>query len=879
MDSVRGYHRLIDQPTGSAVMPEDVLAPHRQRTLQRMQGQRAVLCVQDSTDLNLAEQPGSEGPRLHMHALLVVNGEGIPLGVPYIECEAPDRASPPERHKTGCWEHGLQACAELAAELDGVQPVLVMDCPLADVSMLFAEQRRLRVVDLLVRVQRDRSQSRPSLLDGMRSELAKAHLETVREAHAAVVALRWKTLYLPVPQQGEPQSEEAVRLNLVHVQEETALGNSGPLGWFLLTTLPVKSSQDAGRILEWYRLRRRIEDWHQVLESGCKVEALGRRREDRIERAVTINAVIAWRLTAMTLMRRDMPELPPEVLYSDTEILALRDFAKDRKLPAPHKLGRAVRTMAILGGHLNRNKDPLSGRQEIWEGYTRLAVAVQTYERLLRMQHASGLYQRLIPKRVMRRPRSAAALAGSSVQPECSSKMPPASPASSIKAGTRRWPPNPSISLTLGLCLMASLVTSLLLWALGNRLLDSQVVQHSLAVRTAVATTGELVKSLRVSGPIGTLHYAAIRVPELRGPRDVGWSRLTLAKLADAGSLVEAGSVVAEFDLKRLEDHIADRQSRVTRAKANLRKKGAEILVLRGAERQGRLKAQARFEKALLDLRQAEVRSAIEAEILRNVAEEARAAWKQRQDEERLREVVHAAGLRRVALDVEKEALHVERHQHDYNSLQVRTPIGGMAVRETIFNSSGEFAQVRAGDQIYPGTFFMRIVDVSRMTVRAAVNQVDAQSVRIGNTAVVRLDAYPRLQFSAHVADLAPVASTGSGGLPFSRGNTGNFVRHISALVLIENKDKRILPDLSASADVMVSTGQRGVLIPREALRHEVGRNAGEFVYVVDGDEYRKRVVDVQDLSDTEALIRSGLEPGERFLLSRLSDTQGGPEG
>ena len=54
-------------------------------------------------------------------------------------------------------------------------------------------------------------------------------------------------------------------------------------------------------------------------------------------------------------------------------------------------------TVAILGGYLNRNKDPWPGHQKFWQGYTSLSVAVQTYETLLRLDRTSNLYQRLRP--------------------------------------------------------------------------------------------------------------------------------------------------------------------------------------------------------------------------------------------------------------------------------------------------------------------------------------------------------------------------------------------------------------------------------------------------------------------------------------------------
>ena len=100
---VMGYYRMIDQPADSEVTPENILAPHRARTLRRMQAKEVVLCLQDGTDLNFAEHEGCRGLGLirknqsgsgtlglHMHSTLVVDGEGVPLGVPQIQYEAPE---------------------------------------------------------------------------------------------------------------------------------------------------------------------------------------------------------------------------------------------------------------------------------------------------------------------------------------------------------------------------------------------------------------------------------------------------------------------------------------------------------------------------------------------------------------------------------------------------------------------------------------------------------------------------------------------------------------------------------------------------------------------------------------------------------------------
>ena len=443
-------------------------------------------------------------------------------------------------------------------------------------------------------------------------------------------------------------------------------------------------------------------------------------------------------------------------------------------------------------------------------------------------------------------------------------------------AGTAGQPRRPSTGLIVGLCLVASLVTALAMWALANRGVDtSSGSGASVQARLAVATGKELLKSLRVGGTIETLNYAAIRVPQLRGPRDSGRADLTIMSLTPAGSIVKAGAVVAEFELKWLVDHIEDRESIVNRAQSNLKKRIADVQILKETERQARVTARAEYEKALLDLRTAEVRSKIEAEVLKNVSEEALATWGQLEDEGRIKQAVHVADIRGEELIVREEELHVDRHVRDLERLQVKAPLPGMIVHESLFNKSGQFSQAKEGDQIYPGALFMRIVDVSQMVVSASVNQVDAQYIRIGAEAVIELDAYPGEQFRGRVVSIGAMASSGSGGSKFSRGKPGAFIKHIPMSILIEDRDERILPDLSASVDVRASDRLKGVVVPREALRSADGESAS-FVYVHSDGEFLLREVRVQDVSDTEALIETGLRAGEEILLGGLpASTEG----
>ena len=166
-----------------------------QRDWRRLQAERTVLCVQDGTELNFAEHPGcaglgyigkhkrSEGTLgLHMHSTLAVSPEGIPLGLLHIQYDAPDgqaqRGRPLEERKTFRWIRGLRDCAEVAGQLAGPRLVAVMDRE-ADVQALFAEQRRLEGVELLVRAKHNRALGahRPKLFEHMRAQAVGGQLE------------------------------------------------------------------------------------------------------------------------------------------------------------------------------------------------------------------------------------------------------------------------------------------------------------------------------------------------------------------------------------------------------------------------------------------------------------------------------------------------------------------------------------------------------------------------------------------------------------------------------------------------------------------------------------------------------------------------------
>jgi hypothetical protein len=365
---VKGYYRMIDQPDGSAVTMRNILAPHRERTLRRMQAQKTVLCVQDGTDLNYSHlnacrdlgvigtnQTGAQSRGLHLHSTFVVDTNGLPLGVLRADCTAPPGTSPEddrpafavpiEEKKTFAWIEHHRDLVEASAMMPNTRLIDVCDRE-ADFFELFDEQRRTGRVDLLVRAKYDRNiTTEPfKLFAAVRGEPIRARVRVhvprqsarpkksrqkaraKRPGRTADLAVRYKRIELqPAHYHGD---KKPLSIWIVHAVEEHPPANAEPVEWFLLTTIDIASAEDAVRCLRWYCRRWRIEDWHRVLKAGCRTENIAHETAERLRRAIAINLVIAWRIMLMTLMGRETPELPAEVMFSDTEVRTLRAYAK-----------------------------------------------------------------------------------------------------------------------------------------------------------------------------------------------------------------------------------------------------------------------------------------------------------------------------------------------------------------------------------------------------------------------------------------------------------------------------------------------------------------------------------------------------------------------
>jgi hypothetical protein len=139
------------------------------------------------------------------------------------------------------------------------------------------------------------------------------------------------------------------------------------LEWLLITNLPVENEADVQRIIEIYRRRWLIEDYHKALKTGCRVEDNQLKQASRILALFGIVGVIATQLLAMRERCRLSPETRVEEVVPKGCIMLM-----EQRLRVKLKTVRDFwRCLARLGGFIGRKSDGEPGWQTIWKGYTR----------------------------------------------------------------------------------------------------------------------------------------------------------------------------------------------------------------------------------------------------------------------------------------------------------------------------------------------------------------------------------------------------------------------------------------------------------------------------------------------------------------------------
>jgi HlyD family secretion protein len=281
----------------------------------------------------------------------------------------------------------------------------------------------------------------------------------------------------------------------------------------------------------------------------------------------------------------------------------------------------------------------------------------------------------------------------------------------------------------------------------------------------------------------------AIQAPLIAG-QQVG--TLTITRLVPSGTRVKQGDLLVEFDRQAQVRDFIDKQAQSDDQNQQVIEERAKEDAARAKDETEMKQAEDSLAKAKLEMEKVELLSRIDAEKAQEDLDEAEATLAQLKQTFDLKRKAAQASIRILEIQRDRTRETMVHAQANSALMEIHAPISGIVVFNTIWKQ-GNMGEVQEGDQVRPGVPFMEVVDPAIMEVRVPVNQEDLLGLRIGQKALVHLDAYTDLVFPGQLESIDPM------------GTPGDFsakVRHFSATFSINGQDARLMPDLSAAVDV-----------------------------------------------------------------------------
>jgi hypothetical protein len=401
----QAVYRFFDQ-ANNAKRPlgwQTILAPHKERTEARMKQHPVVLCLQDTTELDFNGQSieglgplSYEAQRgMYLHPTYAVTPEREPLGITDAwmwsrEAKAADGTRPGARESLR-WTKGYERIADMAHTLPDTRLIYIGDRE-ADIVEMMRRARDLgHPADWLIRSKHNRT-----VPGGGKLWAQTLEGEPLGEIEFTLAARPGQTArgvrqHVWVRAMDIPDGVGGVlNVTCVVAKEMNPPAGCRAVEWRLLTNRAVTDFADAEEVIDWYRCRWEIEIFFNVLKNGCRVEALQLGGVAKLELALAVYMVVAWRLARMVRLGRTHPDLAASALFTEAEWKGTYILAKKKPPTEPPTIREVIRQIAMLGGFLGRKSDGEPGVKTLWLGFARVRDFVEGVEHMRQLQDSAG---------------------------------------------------------------------------------------------------------------------------------------------------------------------------------------------------------------------------------------------------------------------------------------------------------------------------------------------------------------------------------------------------------------------------------------------------------------------------------------------------------
>jgi len=193
--------------------------------------------------------------------------------------------------------------------------------------------------------------------------------------------------------------------------------------------------------------------------------------------------------------------------------------------------------------------------------------------------------------------------------------------------------------------------------------------------------------------------------------------------------------------------------------------------------------------------------------------------------------------------EIEEQRLNFQIAQKNLEDTILKAPFSGLITE----------VSVKSGDYISAGAQVGYLINDSSYKVEVSINEVDSLEVKVGQEAIITLDAFPRRSFSGRVVEIHNYTINVNG------------VVTLPVVVQLEEVDPYFKPGFSALVEIIVGKAEGKLLVPITAL---INNNGQQMVVKVENNKPVFIPVKTGLSDGVHTVIEEGLSEGEEIIIN-----------
>tara|TARA_R110002096_G_scaffold173781_2_gene348081 strand:- start:256007 stop:257599 length:1593 start_codon:yes stop_codon:yes gene_type:complete len=224
------------------------------------------------------------------------------------------------------------------------------------------------------------------------------------------------------------------------------------------------------------------------------------------------------------------------------------------------------------------------------------------------------------------------------------------------------------------------------------------------------------------------------------------------------------------------------------------------------------------------------------------------------------------ARLRANGAERTRQTLRLEKIEDQISKTKMFAPANGMVVYATSsqFSWRGDTEPLDEGQEVYERQELIHLPTADSMMVSIQIHETALGKVQLNQIAQITIDALPGQNFTGRVTKIAPLPDATS---VFMNPD----LKVYDTQIMIDGIHPSLRTGMSCKASINIEVYDNAMSVPIQAV---VGHNNETVVYVSSGNQVTPKVVETGLDNNTVVHIISGLDDGDRVLLTPPLSTE-----